>query len=420
MKNRTPLLGALAPLCLGLALATAPGFADTTPAGSSRPTTYAFHATGFGTRLVGGKVPASSRTTAHQTIGCTNQAGRTRSNDVASADIPGLGTVSGVRTHDWTTARHGVVASHATHTIGRISVSSSGLGSLAIDAVKAKVIAFHDATGFHASATTTVGGITFTPPTGPQQTFPAPTPDHPVTIPGLATVYAGKNVRHHSGSAATARATALRIDVVPTGTSLRVAHAAADLASGLTGGIFRGHSAATRVVTAGGGVARSGPNPLSLMPCQGTRGLTRTKALAALDLGDQVVVKGAASSQRGTQRDGAAGGFEKGQVARLSLGGGQLVVTGIVGTVHVRRTPHGVERSARGTELGTVTASGQRQTFPPSGVLDIPGVAKLERKVVTRSGNGIRVIALRVTLLDGSGAVIDLGEAALHVARLPH
>jgi hypothetical protein len=198
-----------------------------------------------------------------------------------------------------------------------------------------------------------------------------------------------------------------------------VAHAAADLASGLTGGIFGGHSAATRVVTAGGDVVRSGPNPLSLMPCQGTGGVTRHRALAALDLGGQVVVKGAASSQRGTQRDGAASGVELGRVARLSLGGGRLVVTGIVGKAHVRRTPDGVERSTRGTELGTVTAGGQPQTFPPSGVLEIPGVAKLERKVVTRTRKGIRVIGLRVTLLDGSGAVIDLGEAALHIARLP-
>jgi hypothetical protein len=47
-------------------------------------------------------------------------------------------------------------------------------------------------------------------------------------------------------------------------------------------------------------------------------------------------------------------------------------------------------------------------------------VAKLERKVVTRSKTGLKVVALRVTLLDGSGAVVDLGEAKLNIGRLPH
>ena len=48
-------------------------------------------------------------------------------------------------------------------------------------------------------------------------------------------------------------------------------------------------------------------------------------------------------------------------------------------------------------------------------MLNIPGVAKLERNVVHRYTNGISVIALRVTLLDGSGAVLDLGEAHLKI-----
>ena len=91
------------------------------------------------------------------------------------------------------------------------------------------------------------------------------------------------------------------------------------------------------------------------------------------------------------------------------------MVRDIVGKATVIRTAHGVVRSAKGTQLGTVTANGQSQTFPKTGVLEIPGVAKLERGVVTRSRSGISVIGLRITLLDGSGAVIDLAEAKLHI-----
>jgi hypothetical protein len=417
MKHRSVLLVAVAPLCAGLALSAGPSFGGTT---STRTTSYAFNASGYGTRLLGGQVLAGSKTTAFDAIGCTNQAGKDKSNDVASADIPGLGTATGIKTRVWTTSRHGVVASHATHSIANITLASSGVGSLSLDAVEAKARAFHSSSGFHATTVTKIGAITFTPPAGSPQTFPAPTPDQPVVVPGLATIYAGKSIDRHSGSDALAEAVALRIEVVPTSISVKVDHATARLGSGLSGGIFNGHSAATQVVTAGGDVAKSGPNPLSLMPCEGTGGVKRHKADASIDLGGQLIVKGAASTQRGTQGDGTARGFEKGEVAKLNLGAGSLVVDGIVGKVRVRRTPDGVTMSTKGTELGTITASGQPQTFPPTGVLEIPGVARLERKVVTRSRSGISVVALRVTLLDGSGAVIDLGEAALHVAPLPH
>ncbi len=59
-------------------------------------------------------------------------------------------------------------------------------------------------------------------------------------------------------------------------------------------------------------------------------------------------------------------------------------------------------------------------TFPRTGVLEIPGIAKLERRVATRTATGIKVVALRITLLDGSGAVVDLGEAQLQIRRLSH
>jgi hypothetical protein len=417
MKRTRAVLITVPALVAGLVAGTGTGVA----AGhaGTRATTFAFKASGFGTRLIGGQVPAGSSTTGFRALGCTNLAGKSHTNDVASATIPGLGTASGVRTRDWTTSRHGVVASHSIHAIAHVTLASSGVGSLTLDAVKAKATAFHNASGFHSSTTTRIGGITFTPPVGGPQSFPAPTPDQPVTIPGLATISLGAHSTSHTATSAAAAATALRVDVIPSGTSVQVAKARAELASGLTMGIFGGRSAATHVITAAGDIAKSGPNPLSQMPCQGTGGKTRQKSLASGDLGGQLVVKGAHSSQWAAQRPGRAHGYEKGGVATVNLGHGQLVVKAIVGRANVTRTPQGVVTSARGTRLGSVTASGKKMTFPPTGVLEIPGVAKLERKVVTRSHDGISVIGLRITLLDGSGAVVDLGEARMRIGRLP-
>jgi hypothetical protein len=417
MKHRTPVIAAVLTLCAGLVLAPGPGFA-----GQSRThrTTYAFKSSGYGTQVLGGQLPVGSDTTGYQVIGCTNKAGLRRENHVARADVPGVGRATGIRTRVWTTDKHGVVASHSTHTIAHLSLASGGVGSLTLDAIKAKSRAFHDDSGFHATATTSLGGITFTPPGGSAQSFPAPAPGQPVDIPGLARIYLGKTVTQHDGSGALADATALQINVIPTATSVKVAHAHAQLGSGLTYGVFGGHSDATRVPTAVNGMATSGPNPLSVMPCQGTQGVVLRKSTARVDLGGQLVAHGLTSQQRANQNAHGAHGYERGSVARIDLGNGQLVVNAIVGKASVRRDGHGIVRSAKGTRVGSVLVNGQTQTFPPTGVLEIPGVAKLERRVVTRKRSGLQVIALRVTLLDGSGAVINLGEAHLRLRRMSH
>jgi hypothetical protein len=420
MDCRTPLRGIALSATLALTLAAGPTYAGTSLPTASRGTvtSFALKASGFGTRTIGGQVPVGSDRTGAQYIGCTDRGGRSRTNDVASVTLPGLGIAHGVRTHVWTTARGGVVAAHSRHTIASLVLDQSQLGSLALTAITSSVTAYHDGTGFHSRTATRVGDLTFTPATGPAQSFPAPTPDQPLSIPGVATIYAGRHVTRHSSSRAIADSLALRIDILATGTTVQVAHSRAEIDSGLVFGVFHGHSAATHVITAANDLAESGPNPLTKMPCQGTNGRLLQHALASVDLGGQVVVTGASSSERGNQGRHWARGTSHAEVARLDIGGGQLVVDGIVADAHVRRTTSGVTRTARGTQLGTVTVGGQQQAFPATGILEIPGVAKLERAVVRKTPSGISVIGLRVTLLDGSGAVVDLAEAQLAIHRL--
>lgn len=418
MHARTPLAVAVGTLCGGLALtSTVPGFAGT----ATHATTYAFQGSGYGTKVIGGQVPAASDTTAYQNLACTNRSGLQKTNDIVGVKVPGLGTVSGVKSRVWTTDRNGVVASHARHTIAQITIASKGVGSLDLNAIRSEATAFHNASGFHASTVTLIGSITMTPAGGlPPQTFPAPTPNQPTTIPGLATISVGSHRTAQGAHSATASALALRVHVIPSATTVKVAHSRASLGGGLTVGIFSGHSNATRIPQALTKIAHSGPNPLTVMPCIGTEGRLKTKSLASLTLDGKLVVQGLSSSEKGSQGGGTAQGFERAKIAGINLGGGQLVVNAIVGQANVTRTANGWVRTAKGTRLGSITANGQTQTFPPSGVIEIPGVAKLERKVVTKSKTGIAVIALRVTLLDGSGAVINLGEAKLNIKRIAH
>lgn len=72
-------------------------------------------------------------------------------------------------------------------------------------------------------------------------------------------------------------------------------------------------------------------------------------------------------------------------------------------------------RSIDGTTIGTIIANGEPQTFPDTDVLEIPGVARLERNIVKKTPNGMSVISLRITLLDGTGAVLNLGLARLEI-----
>ena len=83
------------------------------PASGAGATPYALSAFGIGTAVKGGEVPVGSGKTAYRIIGCTNRAPVERENHEAEADVPGLGTVSGVKTDVWTTSKNGVVASNA-------------------------------------------------------------------------------------------------------------------------------------------------------------------------------------------------------------------------------------------------------------------------------------------------------------------
>jgi hypothetical protein len=407
--------------CTTLALATAGAvlaspFGSTAAAPSAKPqaTAFALAGSGFGTRFTGAQIPAGSELTAFDAIGCTNKAGLTHENHEAQVTVPGLGTLSDVATTVWTQRGPGAVSSYSRHTIGNLALADSPLGSLELNAITSQSRAFHDTRGFHSTTSTNVGSISFTPTGGDPQTFAAPAPGQPVEIPGVATITVGSSATTHSATTARARANALMIDLAATGSKAQVGHTSAQISSGIKSGIFGGWSSGTRI-SGLDDVVTSGPTPLSIMPCQGTAGLLRANGIAHGNPDDNVVVDGQASRQLASQTSTKATGFERGSVAKANLGHGQLVISDIIGKANVTRTAKGVTRNANGTTVGTILFNGEPQTFPDTGILEIPGVAKLERKIVKRSPTGISVTALRITLLDGSGAVISLGQAKLSI-----
>lgn len=395
--------------------AAAPDGAHTDAKASSTPrvkvpTRFALSAAGFGTEVEGGQLPVDSGTTGYTRIGCTNKAGLLHKNYIADVVVPGLGTISGVKTKAWThlNAKKHEVSSNSLHNVAKVDL---GDGALVITAVSSFARVWHDGAGFHTKTVTSIGAIK-----AGGQSFPIPTPDQPLTIPGLATISIGDHHKRQDQDGAYAAANAVKIVLIPSQTIVRIAHSAALMGSGITYGRFHGQSNGTQVRALDDNV-RSGPNPLSWMPCQGTKGEVLTKANASINLADQIVVGAVENKQMGRQNQKKTTGFEQSTIAEVNLGDGQLVIDAIKARANVTRYKSGrVVKDANGTTIGSITGGGNTYPIPdPGQSLEIPGLVRLEANVITKTKRGIDVVAVRLTLLDGTGAVVDLGHAFLEI-----
>lgn len=423
--HHTPVLRAaatgLAALALALtgALAAAPA---ATAAAAAAPdgeratlvrTEFAFKANGYGTSASGGQVPVGSDRTALSSIACTSDAGKARRNFVEETEVPGLGTVRGVYSRVSTSRKGGVTASSSVHKVAEIVLAETPLGSLTIDGVESTTRASNDGSAFDAVAETTIAGITFTPPVGEPQTLPIPSLGQPVEIPGVAVITLGRTIEKESREDARAYAVGLVVKVIPTDTVVKVARSVAKLERGFKTGIFHGSGVPVKANVLGE-LVEVGRVITQVMPCLGTDGELDASDAADVDLGDQVLVDGASARQRGNQTDRRANGMESSFVAELDLAG-QLVIEAISSRVTVTRMASGKLKRGATASFGAITVGGQPQSLDQLGELEIPGVAKIQTGLRKKIKDGIRMIGVRITLLDGTGAVIDLATSKLSI-----
>lgn len=425
MNRRTRLLlGGVAAATAVTLVGSGLGVAGAAPAEKPKDpnaTPFAMKGWGFGTRVQGGQVPVDSGASAHQIVACTNKVGKDRSNQIADVNLPGLGTVSGVKTQVRTVREGNTVGVVSTNTIGKVTLSDSPLGTLLLDAVTTTANAYHDGSAFGATTKTDLAKLQFLPPIGPPINLALPAPGQPVEIPGFAKVMFAHSWKPKTDNGARAFANGLKVRLFATDTIVRVAHAAAVINSDVRHGIFSGESYALGG-SALANVVNLGKNALLKMPCSGTAGVTKTRELAGVNLAGQIVVGAAKSEEMADQNGKKAWGFQRSTVGSINLGNGALVIDGVVGQVNVTRTgpkPKDLTRDTTGTSVGTITVNGQPQELPLDQPIEIPGLAKIEPKVVTEIPNGLKVTALRITVLDGTGAVLELGNARLQVRKVP-
>jgi hypothetical protein len=413
-------VAATAVLAVVATTSTGPGTASWSSPGAGQqhakkvPTKFNFTSSGYGSKVKRSDVPASSDASAFQGLGCTNLAGITKRNRLETSELEGLGYAKNIRTRNWTRSRDGIVSSYGSNKIERVHLSEDDAGSLDLTRLTSLSRAYHDGSGFHTATKTTVGDVTYTSSDGESTDLDPPTASEPVEIPGVLKITVGDNKQRRSSTGASAAANALIVTFFPSKTTIKLAHSAAKLTTGVKRGYFNGFAAASETRSTDT-LLRSGPQPLLKMPCLGTGGQVRTKSTS--QAGDPALAdtNEAHTRQWSTATDKVARGFEEASIDTTTVGGGQLVLSAIVGRVNVTRTKDGLSRDIEGTSIGSALVNGQPFALPELDGLTIPGVVRVDTNVVTQIRDGIDVVAVRLTFLDGTDRVTDLGHARLTI-----
>lgn len=241
-----------------------------------------------------------------------------------------------------------------------------------------------------------------------------------IDIPNLGTVYPAGSAQTRSNHRM-ARSSAYGIRVVlDNGSTVTIGRAWATIQKAGPAGVFGGNAYALESAVADG-TLRLGRTPFQILPCPGTGGKWRTNSLAQLT-GAEALNAEALSAQtlgRGFA-DGRAVARARARVNEVTIGE-RLVIEGVVGQVNVFQNTAGrvTRRTLSGTRVAAITVDGEAMVVPaPGESLMIPGVATVTAAVRRPLGKrGLMVHALRVELLDGTGAVFNIGTAKARIKR---
>ena len=391
------------------------------PAEAATSTPYTFQSYAYGTTITGGSLPASSGKTAYALLGCTNLAGRTDRNKIAGLKLSGLTTgaiTSATRSYR---SAHKTFNVSAVNQVAKVTAGSDSGPRLTITALKATARSWHNRSGYHSSLSYT-GKVAFSAtPGAPSVPIAFPREGRSVTLPGLGTLYGGVKTLKHNKSSATANGYSLRLHLDASDSTVRLGHTRTVLRRGLASGVMSGRAFGSKV-TALKGAVTSGETALDVLGCQGTGGRVIRTSTASTVVPNAISAGVTVSKVRGvgSRRSKLADARTSNTVARVSVGGGQAVIRGIRARAHVHKNRSGkLTSGVAGTTPGRITVNGRTVALPAKGTYRVPNLLTVRTHVVKRSSTGIRVVAVRLTLLSGSaaGSTVDLGNASARIAR---
>jgi hypothetical protein len=407
-----------ASLAVGLAASTllAPTTAtpDTSAGGddaSASKTAYALTGFSFGSRLIGGEVPAESGRTAFAYLGCTKTAGLANANHLADINVGDYGGVSGISSRSWTVEKGDKVASKSQTKIAAIELGSDD-AKLVIEGVTLTTNAWHDSSGFHKKGDASILSIKAKVDGVPVPIPANPAPGQHIDIPGLAdiTILGGKSSQSEHHAQITRRA--LRIELSD-GTTLIIGTSRSginDMApTGLLNGWGRAASA-DLLKTA----ATTGNIAVQPLKCIGTNGDWVSNHTTGIEVPGVLEIGAASGAANGLQRDPLNGyAHTRGRIAHVLLSD-QLEIGAIEAHARVTKRDGELTKSIRGTSVAYIKAAGESFEVPdPGESIEIPGIGRITVAKRFPGKYGVRVVAVQVELLTGSPgeSVINLGEA---------
>jgi hypothetical protein len=428
-----------------------------------RSTDYAFTAFAYGTKVKAAAGELRSGRTAPSWIGCTRQAGKTRTNQVLGVDAPNnnplidLGAITS-RSTTYKKKKQGIAAG----TQSSSTVASVVLGPqdpqipapvLTINGLTTTATAWATTDGkLHASTDSSVLDINLVvPPTGTPLDEPlaqllglvngqvAPTLDQvidllqqhrgAIEIPGLGKLELGYSRTGVGARQAVALALSLRVtlyglDGVAGGaddSTLKIGRSYANIIAEMPTAVMGGSGWAADADLVDG-TAHIGDIVPKRLPCQGTDGETRSKALASAAIPGVSIAGLQGRADGKITEKGRARAWTEGSVAHVALGSGDMSLTidGIVGRVNLATDKAGriVRRDIEGTVPGVLTFNGQQHTLPLGESPELPpelaALISIQTGITDQSdARGLKVTALRITLLEGTaaGTVVNLGNA---------
>jgi hypothetical protein len=382
---------------------------DATDEARGTKTPYALTGFSFGSRLIGGEIPAESGRTAYSLLGCTKSAGLKDKNAVADIKVGDFGAVSGISSRTWTTQSGDKVSSQSQTKIGAIELGQ-GDAKLVIEGVTLKTKAWHDSTGFHKSGSAKiltikakVGGVSVPIPANP-------TPGQHIKVPGLAEITILGGTSSQSAHHAQITRRALRIELSD-GSTLVVGTSRSGINDKAPAGLLNGwgRAASANVLETAVTTGNIAVQPLK---CTGTDGDWSSNKTAGIEVPGVIDISAASGSAKGSQRDARnASAHTRGRIAHVMLSD-QLEIGGIEAHARVAKKDGKLTTSIKGTTVAYIKAAGESFAVPdPGQSISIPGIAKITVAKKFPGKYGVRVVAVEVKLFDGDLATINLGEA---------